>query len=52
MRISEIETPALLIDLDLMEKNLETLASFFRDKKGKDFRPHYKTPKSPFLAAK
>jgi 3-hydroxy-D-aspartate aldolase len=48
----EIDTPALLIDIDLMEKNLETLAGFFRGKKGKDFRPHYKTPKSPFLAAK
>jgi len=52
MRISEIDTPALLIDLELMEKNLETMASFFRDKPGVDFRPHYKTPKSPFLAAK
>ena len=48
----EIDTPALLIDIDLMEKNLETMASFFRGKKGKYFRPHYKTPKSPFLAAK
>jgi D-serine deaminase-like pyridoxal phosphate-dependent protein len=48
----EIDTPALLIDLDLMERNLETLADFFRGKKGKDFRPHYKTPKSPLLAAK
>jgi len=35
-----------------MEKNIETMANFFRGKKGKDFRPHYKTPKSPFLAAK
>lgn len=49
---SEIDTPALLIDLDLMEKNLKTLANFFKDKKGVGFRPHYKTPKSPFLAAK
>jgi len=48
----EIDTPSLLIDLDLMEKNLETLAGFFRGKEGKYFRPHYKTPKSPFLAAK
>ncbi len=48
----EIDTPALLIDLNLMEKNIETLAGFFRGKTGKDFRPHYKTPKSPFLAAK
>ena len=52
MKKCEIDTPALLIDLDIMEKNLETMASFFRDKKGLDFRPHYKTPKSPFLAAK
>ncbi|MGD9041225.1 MAG: DSD1 family PLP-dependent enzyme [Desulfobacteraceae bacterium] len=48
----DIDTPALLIDLDLMEKNIETLADFFRGKTGKYFRPHYKTPKSPLLAAK
>ena len=27
-RVSEIDTPALLIDLDLLEKNIETMASF------------------------
>jgi len=52
MHISEIDTPALIVDLDLMEKNIETMASFFRDKKGKNFRPHYKTPKSPFISWK
>ncbi len=52
MHISEIDTPALIVDLDLMEKNIETMASFFRGKKGKHFRPHYKTPKSPFISWK
>jgi len=48
----DIDTPALLIDMDLMEKNLETMAHFFRDKKEMQFRPHYKTPKTPIVAAK
>jgi 3-hydroxy-D-aspartate aldolase len=51
MNVSEIDTPALLVDLDLMEKNLKTMADFFKDKKC-SFRPHYKTPKSPFIAWK
>jgi D-serine deaminase-like pyridoxal phosphate-dependent protein len=50
--ISEIDTPALLIDLDAMERNISTLASFFKGKKGKAFRPHFKTPKAPVIAWK
>lgn len=52
MQKHDIDTPALLIDLDLMERNIATLADFFADKEGAAFRPHYKTPKSPFIAAK
>jgi len=48
----EIDTPALLIDLDLMDRNIETLAKFFKGKKGKSFRPHFKTPKTPIIAWK
>jgi len=44
MLISEIDTPALLIDLDLLEKNIETMAKFFRSKKGKNNRSHFKCP--------
>jgi D-serine deaminase-like pyridoxal phosphate-dependent protein len=47
----EIETPALLVDLDLMEKNLHTMANFFCGKKAK-FRPHTKVHRSPALAHK
>jgi len=47
----KIDTPALLVDLDKMEKNIATLASFFKGKEETFFRPHYKTPKSPFIAA-
>ena len=52
MQKHNIDTPALLIDLDIMERNINTLADFFADKEGTTFRPHYKTPKSPFIAAK
>ena len=52
MHKHDIDTPALLIDLDIMERNIDTLADFFADKEGAAFRPHYKTPKSPFIAAK
>ena len=52
MHKHDIDTPALLIDLDIMEKNIQSLARFFEEKEGKSFRPHYKTPKSPFIAAK
>ena len=29
----EMDTPALLVDLDAMEKNISTMANFFRGKK-------------------
>jgi D-serine deaminase-like pyridoxal phosphate-dependent protein len=47
---SEIETPALLIDLPTMEKNIQTMAQFFRGAKAK-LRPHVKLHKgTPALA--
>jgi len=45
----EIETPALLVDLDRMEANLERMAAFFRRAPAK-LRPHFKNHKSPELA--
>ena len=51
MRIDEIRTPALLIDLDGMESNLDRMAAFFRDKPAK-LRPHFKNHKVPLLAWK
>ena len=47
----ELDTPALLIDLDVMEHNIETAAAFFRSVEA-DLRPHTKTNKSPIIARK
>ena len=44
MEKSEIDTPALVIDLDLVEKNLKTLTEFLHGKRAVA-RPHFKTPK-------
>ena len=48
--IQEVETPAVLIDLDVVEANIERAQSLF-DALGIGFRPHIKTHKIPFLAA-
>jgi len=47
---SEIDTPALIVDLDAFERNLDTMAATVR-KFGVRLRPHAKTHKSPFVAA-
>ena len=47
--ISDLETPAVLIDLDVVEANIERTQSLF-DQLGIGFRPHIKTHKIPFLA--
>ena len=47
----DIPTPALLVDLDAMEENIEQMARYFASRKAK-LRPHAKTHKSPFLAWK
>lgn len=47
----DIDTPALLVDLDLMEKNLGTMANFFHGKRTR-FRPHTKVHRTPALAHK
>lgn len=46
MRVSELETPALLIDLDIFERNLKRVADYA---KANDLRlrPHTKTHKTP-----
>lgn len=51
MLVEEIETPALLIDLDILEKNISTMKEKMAGKKSK-FRPHVKAHKSPFVAHK
>jgi D-serine deaminase-like pyridoxal phosphate-dependent protein len=47
--ISELPTPALLIDLDVFERNLQTLATHMKGK-SVTFRPHGKAHKSPAVA--
>ncbi len=49
MKLEEIDTPALLVDLDAMEFNLHRMASFFAETPAK-LRPHFKNHKSPMLA--
>jgi D-serine deaminase-like pyridoxal phosphate-dependent protein len=49
MKVEQIKTPALLVDLDAMESNLRGMASFFRDRRCK-LRPHFKNHKVPRLA--
>jgi D-serine deaminase-like pyridoxal phosphate-dependent protein len=46
----EIDTPALLVDLPAMERNLKTMSDFFKGKKAR-LRPHVKLHKAtPILA--
>jgi D-serine deaminase-like pyridoxal phosphate-dependent protein len=45
----EIDTPALLLDLDAMERNLAKMARFFSAGPTR-LRPHYKNHKCPALA--
>jgi D-serine deaminase-like pyridoxal phosphate-dependent protein len=49
MRLSELPTPALCVDLDVLEANLETMHGFFRDRPC-NVRPHFKAHKTPAIA--
>jgi D-serine deaminase-like pyridoxal phosphate-dependent protein len=49
MTIHDLDTPALLIDLDVMERNLAQMASYAK-KHGLRLRPHIKTHKTVALA--
>jgi D-serine deaminase-like pyridoxal phosphate-dependent protein len=46
--LDRVDTPALVIDLDALERNLDRMASFAA-KSGKRVRPHAKTHKSPVI---
>jgi len=45
----KLDTPALLVDLDAMERNLATMAGFFRNQQAK-LRPHFKNHRVLALA--
>jgi D-serine deaminase-like pyridoxal phosphate-dependent protein len=49
MRLSEVSTPALCVDLDVLDQNLETMHGFFRDRPC-GLRPHFKAHKTPAIA--
>ena len=49
MHLDEVETPALLLDLDAFERNLTRLAERAKAM-GVRLRPHAKTHKSPIIA--
>jgi D-serine deaminase-like pyridoxal phosphate-dependent protein len=51
MTVSEIDTPALLIDLDIMERNLCRVAEYSKSH-GLRLRPHTKTHKVPAIGRK
>ena len=51
MKLEQITTPALLVDLDAMESNLRKDGRFFRGQTRK-LRPHFKNHKVPLLAWK
>jgi len=49
MQIQELDTPALIVDLDIMDRNLRRVADYCAQHKLR-LRPHTKTHKSTFLA--
>jgi D-serine deaminase-like pyridoxal phosphate-dependent protein len=50
-KIEDLDTPALLLDLDILESNIKEMSEFFRNKPIK-MRPHTKTHKTPIIAHK
>jgi D-serine deaminase-like pyridoxal phosphate-dependent protein len=51
MNYKDLETPALLLDLDLMESNIRRMSEYFSGRKAK-LRPHVKNHKTPIIARK
>jgi len=48
--VDEIETPALIVDLDAMQRNMDKMMRFL-SKNDKGLRPHAKTHKTPAIAS-
>lgn len=48
-RVEEIATPALVVDVAAMERNIRRMADFFRDGPCR-LRPHFKAHKTPEIA--
>ena len=45
----DIDTPALILDLDVVEENIRTMGEYFAARPQK-LRPHFKTPKTVEIA--
>jgi len=50
-RLESLDTPSMIVDLDVMEENIRKLMSLLKPL-GVNIRPHLKTTKSPILAQK
>jgi D-serine deaminase-like pyridoxal phosphate-dependent protein len=51
MAVADVPTPALVVDLDRMERNIASWQAM-ADRNGVGFRPHIKTHKTPEIAAR
>jgi D-serine deaminase-like pyridoxal phosphate-dependent protein len=51
LKIDELPTPCLIVDLDVLDKNIQTMANYCKSVKC-GLRPHGKAHKSPFIARK
>jgi D-serine deaminase-like pyridoxal phosphate-dependent protein len=51
LRREELVTPALVLDVEAAQRNIDKMAAALRDMGSTTLRPHYKTHKSPDLAA-
>ena len=49
--VEELDTPVLVVDVDTMEQNIETLHSYFRQRDAK-VRPHVESHRCPAIALK
>lgn len=49
MNVTDIDTPALCLDIEIVEANIKRMAGYFQDSPMR-LRPHAKTHKSPMLA--
>src|SRR5580692_8340507 len=49
LTINDLDTPALLLDLDALDHNVATMAGHFRDR-SVEWRPHAKAFKCPAIA--
>jgi len=52
MKKEELPTPSLLIDLDLLEKNIRTMSEYYKQRKNAGIIPHQKGHRLPIIARK